>query len=243
MKRWSALLGPVVSLLACSQPQIPAEGPAETLPAFSRASYEQEPADQIYCVDGERSQAEILVRRGGALARFGHDHVVVARDLHGIILKSPAGPSKSRADLRVDLRTLIVDEPGLREKYALDTQPTPSDIARTSGNLQSKVLNTSTWKEALLHMDVESESATELEAGLTIQLRGRVVELPLSVRLHELGQGRFLAEGEFSVLQSDFGMEPFSVLGGGLQVEDRVDLFFHVEAQKPDPGQRCSMGT
>jgi hypothetical protein len=103
-------------------------------------------------------------------------------------------------------------------------------------------LNTSTWKEVHLHLDGKNETPSGLQAGLTIYLHGKVLDLPIVIQLQELDKSRILAQGEFSFLQSDFGIEPFSVLGGGLQVQDRVQVFFHVEAQKPGPAQRCLIG-
>lgn len=152
-------------------------------------------------------------------------------------------PADSRADIRLDLRTLIVDEPELRKKYALDTEPTAGDIAKTTTNLQEKVLNTGTWPYLQLHIEGESETSAGLNAGLTIYLHGKVVAMPLMIHLEEINGNRIMAQGSFSLLQSDFGIEPFSILGGGLQVLDEVQVFFRIEAQQTSPDQRCAIGT
>jgi hypothetical protein len=55
------------------------------------------------------------------------------------------------------------------------------------------------------------------------------VEIP--VRL-DLGSNRLLVSGHFSVLHSDFGMSPYSILGGALRVKDRIDVKFRFEASR-----------
>jgi hypothetical protein len=42
------------------------------------------------------------------------------------------------------------------------------------------------------------------------------------------------ASGELTLKQSDFGITPFSVLGGALAVQDQLELRFELSAQ-PQP--------
>ncbi|HLF30383.1 MAG TPA: YceI family protein [Xanthomonadales bacterium] len=240
--RWPPLVL-VTALLSCSQPGQYPRPTTQVLPDFPRAKYDQKPMDEVYCVDSENSQAEILVRRGGKLARFGHDHVIAAREMQGMLLRPDGEPQNSRADVRLDLTTLIVDEPELRQKYGLDTQPTPTDISKTAGNLQSKVLETDVWKQVHLHIKGKSESPAGLQASLTISLHGASSSFPVIIHLETPNEGRLLAQGEFKLLQSDFDIEPFSILGGALRVEGEVQVIYHLEAWQVKPDQRCSIGT
>jgi hypothetical protein len=50
--------------------------------------------------------------------------------------------------------------------------------------------------------------------------------------------GRATVTGHFSVLQSEFGMTPYSVLGGALRVQDWIDVDFalHARAIRPPAG-------
>jgi hypothetical protein len=41
-----------------------------------------------------------------------------------------------------------------------------------------------------------------------------------------------LINGSFSILQTDFGIEPFSVFNGLLKVEDRLEISYQLLAQK-----------
>jgi hypothetical protein len=84
----------------------------------------------VFRVDPASSLVVILVRRGGSLARLGHDHVVASHDVQGLV-----APGEGRSDLYVALDRLVVDEPALRAEAKLDTQPTEEDIAGTRRNM------------------------------------------------------------------------------------------------------------
>jgi hypothetical protein len=57
------------------------------------------------------------------------------------------------------------------------------------------------------------------------------VTVPAAVR--EQGD-RLVAEGEFDILQSDFGIAPFSVAMGALQVQDRLRVRFSIACRRPN---------
>jgi hypothetical protein len=42
------------------------------------------------------------------------------------------------------------------------------------------------------------------------------------------------ASGEFTLIQSDFGVKPISVAGGALKVKDELKLSFEMVARKQD---------
>ena len=41
-----------------------------------------------------------------------------------------------------------------------------------------------------------------------------------------------LLSGSFAILQTDFGIEPFSVFNGLLKVEDRLEISYQIVARK-----------
>jgi hypothetical protein len=45
--------------------------------------------------------------------------------------------------------------------------------------------------------------------------------------------GSIVARGAFRVLQSDFGITPFSIGGGAIAVADAVDVSFEIRAARP----------
>ena len=81
----------LVVLLAACVPQIRETAP-EPKPAmrqapanFPRSDYERAAAQgkPVYRIDPARSLVSITVRRGGSLARMGHDHVVASHAVQG----------------------------------------------------------------------------------------------------------------------------------------------------------------
>jgi len=64
-----------------------------------------------------------------------------------------------------------------------------------------------------------------------VTLRGqtRRVDVPLSIAREP---GKLSVRGGFRILQSDFGITPFSVAGGAIQVADGVDVEFTIVATR-----------
>jgi polyisoprenoid-binding protein YceI len=215
-------------LLSACAPQVREAPSAKAPPDFPRAFYEQAAAQgkTILRIDPAASLVVLTVRRGGSLARFGHDHVVASHDLQGYV-----APDAGRADLYVVLDGLKVDEQALRAEAGLDTQPSESDIEGTRTNMREKVLETSKFPFALIH----AAAAGEGKLSLDITLHGMRKSFEIPARIGKQGT-ELSAQGALAFNQSDFGITPFSILGGAVQVQDRVELRFRVLARKGGPG-------
>ena len=74
-----------------------------------------------------------------------------------------------------------------------------------------------------------SRSSPTLIAQVTI--KGVTREMPIPIAL-SLQDARLIATGEFDLLQTDFGMKPFSVAFGALQVQDRLHLEYRIVAER-----------
>jgi polyisoprenoid-binding protein YceI len=220
-----------LALVAACAPQVREQAPAPTRQApadFPQSFYSQAAAQgkAVYRVDPERSLVVIEVRKGGSLARLGHDHVVASHGVEGY-----AAPEENRADLHVALDDLVVDEPALRAEAGFDTQPSESDIAGTRANMREKVLETQKFPYALIAVRGVEKRERGVRLHLTLTLRGVTRELEAPAQL-DLEGGELAVSGRLSLLQSDFGIAPFSVLGGAIQVQDRVELRFKILARR-----------
>jgi hypothetical protein len=216
----------LAALLAGCAPEIRRpEKPAERLAPseYPKSFYDQAAArgEPVYRIDTERSLVVIEVRRGGSLARLGHDHVVAARSVAGHV-----APDSNRADLYVALDDLTVDEPELRKAAGFDTQPSESDIAGTRANMLDKVLETQKFPYALIRA-----SGTGGKLSVSITLHGVTRALDVPVKIERDGE-QIAATGRFALNQTDFGITPFSILGGAVAVQDRLDLKFSIRAQR-----------
>ena len=220
----------VLWMAGCAQlpPREAAPAPAETqAPAdFPARDYEQIAAQgrAVYRVDPARSLVVITVRRGGSLARLGHDHVVAARAVQGYV-----APDEGRADLYVPLAELTVDEPALRAQAGFDTQPSESDIEGTRANMLDKVLETQRFPHALIRVSSVERSAGGAHLKLALVLHGVTRNFDVPVQLQAVGD-ELSVTGSLAFKQSEFGIVPFSILGGAVEVQDALDLRFAVQA-------------
>jgi YceI-like domain len=220
----------LTALLAACAPQVAAPPEVEKgAPAeFPSAYYRQLLVEgkPVFRVDPARSLVVIEVRRGGSLARFGHDHVVASHDVSGDI-----APDEGRADLYVPLDKLVVDEPVLRAEAGFDTQPDPDDIAGTRRNMLERVLHVDRFPYALIGVNDISAGGHAGQLRVAMKLHG--VTRPVDATAHwEKTAEEFSATGTFAIDQTQFGITPLSILGGAISVQDRLNVSFRVRANR-----------
>lgn len=221
----AAVLTAIALLPACAPqpPETEKRAPLQAPAEFPQSFYDQAAArgEPVYRVDPKQSVVVIEVRRGGSLARLGHDHVVAAHNLVGFV-----APQTGRADLYVALDELSVDEPALRKAAGFDTQPSESDIAGTRANMLDKVLETQKFPHALIGISL---SKGQLAIAMTLHGTTRTIEVPARLVVNDSRVG---VTGRLAFNQSDFGITPFSILGGAVAVQDRLELRFNVQAER-----------
>jgi polyisoprenoid-binding protein YceI len=73
----------------------------------------------------------------------------------------------------------------------------------------------------------QKEGVMEIQVDGTLRLHGveKSVTLPVRVRVEE---GKLSADGEFSLLQSDYGIIPVKVGAGAVRVKDKLKITFHI---------------
>ena len=184
----------------------------------------------------DESLLTITVRRGGALARLGHDHVVASRSLQGVV-----APALGRAQFRFRLDEMSVDEAGLRQAAGLTTTPSADAIAGTRHNMLVRVLEAERYP--WVSIDARRTGDKQVfDADITLHGVTRTVHLP--VRIEQAANGRLQASGSLLLKQSDFGIVPFAVLGGAMAVQDQMELAFRITARQDvsGPGSTASPG-
>ncbi|MEG0053023.1 MAG: YceI family protein [Comamonas sp.] len=227
----SAALATLIAALisACAQPGLespPAPPPIQAPADFPAASYAQAAAQgqRVLRVDPRSSRVVITVRRGGTLAKLGHDHVVAAQELQGLV-----APELGRADLYLALDSLSVDDSDLRTQAGFDTQPGAADIAATRTNMLGKVLQTQQFPFALIQVRSAAALASDALLAVDITLHGVTRSFSVPARVETKRNG-LQVSGMLAFDQSSFGITPFSILGGAIQVQDRLELHFDVQA-------------
>lgn len=226
----TAGLAIVLTLAACAPAPV-LDGPPGEPPLPDRSVADA--AHYRIVEDGTRIYARVF--RGGSMAKLGHNHVVLFPDVRGDVFLADQ-PGGSLLDLVVTVAGAEVDPPALRARQGRDFQSDISDDARarTRGNMLGETL-----LDAARHPYIAISSAAiagsfdkpEVMLDITIREATHRLTVPVSLRYDE---DRLTAEGRLELLQSDFGMEPFEVLGGALKVKDRVELVFTITAERVD---------
>ena len=174
-------------------------------------------------VDPHRSLVTLQVHRGGPLARLGHDHIVASHDVTGFVaMKS------GYAELTVPLDRLTVDEPTLRAEAGWDPEVDAEAVAGTRRNMRVKVLEADMFPVAQIRVTRPDPAAPLLEVAITLHgvTHGEVMYAAIAA----LTDGGVSVAGHMTLHQSDFGITPLTVMGGALQVQDAVEVYFRIVA-------------
>ncbi|HUQ08882.1 MAG TPA: YceI family protein [Steroidobacteraceae bacterium] len=203
----------------------PAPGPLAEQPAIPVGAREYK------VVPGE-SLLQILVYRGGAMARLGHNHVIASHHLEGEVHVTE-DPVATRFEIRVPVNELTVDEPAMRESAGSDFPPNVPQGARdgTRKNLLSEALLDGANYPAIRLRTTDVAAAGEgFDVGVEISLKDQLRSVRVPVQL-ERKDDALIARGEFALKQSDLGLKPFSVAMGTLVVLDEMKIRFEISAR------------
>jgi polyisoprenoid-binding protein YceI len=184
-------------------------------------------------VVAEESLLQILVYRGGAMARLGHNHVIASHHLEGEVFLAD-DVTATRFEIRVPVNELTVDEPAMRETAGPDFPPGVPQSARdgTHRNLLSvSLLDGANYPQIRLRSIDVVANGEALDVGVEIALKDQVRQARVPVTLQRK-ESALTASGEFTLKQSELGLKPFSVAMGTLVVLDEMRIRFEITARK-----------
>jgi hypothetical protein len=220
----------LAALLEACAPLVREPAPAAPAapPDFPEGYYREALAQgrPVFRVDSRESLVVIEVRRSGSLARLGHDHIVASHEVVGYV-----APDEGRADLYVALERLAVDEAALRAEAGFDSQPAESDIEGTRANMLEKVLDTEKFPFVLVRVNGVDAKHGDVTLSVAITLHGNTRTLQAPARI-DADAGQMSVTGRLSFDQTDFGITPYSLLGGAIAVKNGVDLRFRIRARR-----------
>lgn len=186
-----------------------------------------------YQVVPEESLLQILVYRGGAMARLGHNHVIASHHLAGKVFVTD-DVAQWRFDIAMPVNELTIDEPAMREQAGADFPPGVPQTARdgTRKNLLSEaLLDGEKYPEIRLRATDVVAAGDVYDVGVEITIKDQVRNVRVPVTL-ERKAGALKARGEFPLKQSELGLKPFSVAMGTLVVLDEMRIHFEVSARE-----------
>lgn len=190
---------------------------AAALAVLAGCASSPQPASPVAEARSDGNELRVIVFRGGAAARLGHNHVLRAADLH--VDWPAAGPT-----MRFRLDALEVDPPALRAALGpvFASVVDDGDRAGTRTNLLKALQADANPEVAVRTLQQVGEGARRaVEAEIT--LHGVVCRQWFVVQV----EGK-RARGEVVIRQSDFGIQPFTVMGGLLAVKDELVVQFEL---------------
>ena len=222
-------VGAALLLAACATAPAPAPDAPPTAAALSAPRTGE---GRVYRLDAQGSAIRIHVFRSGAAARLGHNHVMAAADISGYVQVPDARGDAASFALEFRLDAMQVDPPELRQALGAgwSTAVSAEAIAGTRANMLGEAgLQADRYPLVRIRSLQVSGEAPKLAVQVDIELHGQHQRqwLPLVV---DIGDGSIKAGGSAVIRQSDFGLKPFSVLGGLLSVKDELVIDFELSA-------------
>ncbi|MDH0866193.1 YceI family protein, partial [Mitsuaria sp. GD03876] len=192
----------------------------------------------LYRVDAAASQVRIHVFRAGRLAKVGHNHVLGVERLGGQVFVPADGVAGAGLELAFRLDDLGIDKPEWRAPLGAEFASVPSagDIAGTRANL-IKAVDGERFPAIAMRSTAVAGAFPTLAVTLAVSWHGQVRELAVPVRaVRPSGDAALRAQGALVLRQSEFGITPFSVLGGLLAIQDELSVEVDVTAR---PASAC----
>ncbi len=162
----------------------------------------------------------------GLLSAFGHDPVIAIRDFHGEAEFVPGTLENARLKVTVDANSLTITN-AKKEKDRLEIER----------SMREQVLEVEKYPQIVFSSS--NISASRMAEG---RYRTRIIG---DLMLHGFTQkniwisgeatissDRLRAQGTFSLKQSDFGIKPFSAVGGTIKLKNELKFEFDVVAKK-----------
>lgn len=207
---------------------------------------------QVYRVDENQSEIRVLVYRAGALARFGHNHVVVNRAVRGSVsvvdaptAAAPAAGAPATLEfaggaafsLSVPVAGFVVDDARARREEGLDFAAEVPDDARsgTLHNMQSAAVLDADEFPVIMVSGVDAAHSQgvpdlgKMTAAVAFSVAGHEsrIEVPFALQVES---GQLAATGMLELRQSALGLTPYSLMLGALQVQDAMTIKFKIVA-------------
>jgi len=188
------------------------------------------PEAKVYVINKNESELIVRLYKKGIFSGFAHDHIVLAREFSGSVEFDEADPTQFKISVEVPSNSIASDLPEIRRKYGLETLSQKNWIEinntmRSSGQLDI---------EKYPFVKFSSESLKRIE-GERFEITGdfslhgvtKLIVVPVTISV----ENRILKlQGEFSFLQSDYNIKPFSGALGTVRNKDEALLKFDISA-------------
>ncbi len=215
--RWVFLTLTLFAVLGCSQ------DPGQSHNAKPVTAHAAVNADTTAAGDAKHSgtytltpesRFEVKTAKAGVLGGFAHNHVIRAQTFVGVMNYDAQHPGDSKFEITV-----------AGEGLEVLTAAKESDKAKIRQTMFTKVLKVKQFPNITFASRRVAGTATgvRIEGDLTLLDQTRPVSV--DVVLKEQGD-KLSAQGTFAILQSDFGIKPYSAALGSIKVADKLTFDF-----------------
>lgn len=183
---------------------------------------------KLFTLNPKQSTVKIYVFKSGRLAHLGHNHILSAPQFMGFFYLPADEISAARFDVEFRLDELELDNPEIRAKAgsAFASHLSPAAIAATRQNMLSR-FQAQRFPMVRIHSLQIVGEAPKFATQIQIELHGQTRDLWIPLQVEGLPD-RLNVSGSFVLRQTDFGVQPFSVMGGLLAVQDEVVIEFQL---------------
>lgn len=194
---------------------------------------------RAYRIDASQSELRVLVYRAGPMASFGHNHVLLHRDLCGAV-RLRDQTSASAFWLKIPAGGFVVDDAQARREEGPDFAAEVSDGAKSGTQenmLGAAVLNAVEFPAIVVHGGAVvgaqrapsggTPDAATLIATVAVSVAGHETKIDVPLTL-QVDSSRVSASGTLVVRQSTLGLTPYSLMLGALQVQDGITIKFKI---------------
>jgi polyisoprenoid-binding protein YceI len=180
-----------------------------------------------YILDKSASRFTVRAFAGGMLSAMGHSPTFAIRNFTGEAEFDPAAPGQAKLKMEIRADSLeVTDEISGEDRREIESA------------MNQKVLESSKYE--LILFESTSVSAEQVGEGRfkvslngNVSLHGVTRSVPFTAQV-TLSGDILRASGEFSILQTAFGITLVSVAGGALKIKDEIKFAFDMVARKQE---------
>ena len=233
-------LAALILLTACAvptRPVLPTPAADSAGPSLAQryADLQASTGGRLFRVDAAASQVRVHVFRAGRAARLGHNHVLSAPQLNGWVLLPAEALEGGRFELEFRLDQLELDAPAQRAALgpAWASALSAEAVAATKLNMLGEVgLQAERYPVVRLRGLQIVGAAPQLAVQVEVALHGQRQTQWLALSTELTDDTALRTRGALVLRQSDFGVQPFSVAGGLLAVQDELVVTFELVAKR-----------
>ena len=178
-----------------------------------------------YVLDARGSRFVVRATAGGPFSAFGHNPTIAIRQFTGDVRFRPEAPEQSSLRLRIDPNSLAVTgEVNDKDRHEMERM------------MREEVLETSSFNE--ITFQSSTVEPNQIAAGMyrmkiagKLNLHGVERDLEISCNV-TAGEDSLRAYGDFTVRQTDYGIELVSVAGGAVKLKDELKFSFDIVAHR-----------